>query len=244
MSDTDQTPTVVERPARALTREPSVSPARSGRRGGGFGWVWFGVGLSLAIATAGIVWWMFFVRPVESNVGALRLAVAHALERITGQQVTVSANTVTLRKTNIAELNVAQRKTQTILRHDSTRLGSKATLILRGDFVVKAGFDLTQPFSVQFDEQTGEVKADFPPAKITSVELVNYEVFFSDSGVINKIRPEDQEMAIQQMLTQARLEAERSDMKEDAEAQLARRLRDLLGPKAEKVLLRDTEVLP
>lgn len=239
MKEASHTPSP-DRPARALTEDATRPVARSGGRG----WLWFGVAMSLTIATAGFVWWFFFVKPVESNVGALRLAVAHALERITGQQVTVSSNTVTLKKSNIAELNVVQRKTQTILRHESSRLGSKSTLILRGDFVIKAGFDLTKPFSVNFNEETGEVRAEFPPAKVTSVEMINYEVYFAESGVINKIKPEDQEMATQQMLAQARMEAERSDIKEEAEAQLARRLKDILGQRAEKVYLFDKEVLP
>lgn len=222
----------------------SASAAAAAARSRGLGWLWFGVGLSLVIATSGVVAWFFFVRPVQSQVGTLRHAVAHALERITGQQVTVHSNTVTLQKTNIAELSVVQRKTQTILRHETSLLGSKSTLILRGDFLVKAGFDLTKPFSVHFNEETGEVRADFPPAKITSVELIHYEVYFAESGVINKIKPEDQELATQLMLAQARLEAERSDIKEEAEVQLARRLKDILGLRAQKIYLRDQEVLP
>jgi len=127
---------------------------------------------------------------------------------------------------------------------ETTMFGSKATLILRGDFVVKAGFDLTQPLSVTVNESTGEVHADFPPARINSVELKNYEVYFSDSGLINKIKPEHQELATKQMLAQARLDAERSDIKEEAEAQLQTRLKDLLGREATRVILRDQQVLP
>ena len=103
---------------------------------------------------------------------------------------------------------------------------------------------VTQPLSVTVNDTTGEVRADFPPAKITSVELKNYDVFFSDNGLINKITPEHTGLATQQMLAQARLDAEKSDIKEEAEAQLQTRLKDLLGRDAKKIMLRETQVLP
>ena len=228
--------------------ETNTVPARTDptapRGSAGLAWLWFGLGLSLVIAAAGFVGWLFLIRPAEKAAGSLRDSVANALESITGQRFAVSSNTFTLQKSTITEMNVVQRKTQTMTKIETAVFGSKATLILRGDFVVKAGFDLTKPFTVTVNDTTGEVKADFPPAMVTSVELKNYEVFFSDNGVINKITPETQQMATQQMLAQARLDAEKSDIKQEAEAQLAQRLKDLLGRDARKILVRETEVLP
>jgi hypothetical protein len=226
---------------RSGVAEPS-SPAPS--RGSGLAWLWAGVGLALIILAGGFVGWLLLVRPAEKVAGGLRDTVASALQKITGQQFNVSSNTVTLQKSAITELSVVQRKTQTMTKLETTMFGSKATLILRGDFVVKAGYDLSQPFSVTVNETTGEVKADFPPAKITSVEMKNLEVYFSDSGLINKITPEHQEMATKQMLAQARLDAENSDIKTEADAQLQTRLLDLLGRDAKKILVRETQVLP
>lgn len=213
-------------------------------RGSGLGWLWAGLGLALVVLAGGFVGWLLLVRPAEKAAGSLRDTVVSALEKITGEQFTVTSNTVILQKSTIAELNVVQRKSQTMTKIETTLFGSKATLILRGDFVVKAGFDLTQPLSVTVNDTTGEVRADFPPAKITSVELKNYDVFFSDNGLINKITPEHTGLATQQMLAQARLDAEKSDIKEEAEAQLQTRLKDLLGRDAKKIILRDTQVLP
>ncbi len=246
-------------PARPPAAEPrsallpgSVSGASGGAapassvasRGAGLVWLWAGLGLTLVILAGGFVGWLLMVRPAEKVAGGLRDTVAHALERITGERFTVASNTVTLQKSNIAELSVVQRKTQTVTKLETSTFGSRSTLILRGDFVVKAGFDLTRPFSVTVNETTGEVHAEFPPAKITSVELKNYEVYFSDSGLINKLKPEHHELATRQMLAQARLDAEKSDIKEEAEVQLRTRLKDLLGRDAKKVMLRDAQVLP
>lgn len=249
MSDPDSPP-----PAREALAAPAATPVAAPRtgvpgaagtpRGTGLGWLWAGVGLALIILAGGFVGWLLLVRPAEKAAGGLRDAVAGALEKITGERVTLSSNTVTVQKSNIAELNVIQRKTQTMTKIETSMLGSKATLILRGDFVVKAGFDLSKPLSVTVNDTTGEVRADFPPAKITSVELRNYDVYFSDNGLINKITPEHTGLATQQMLAQARLDAEKSDIKEEAEHHLQTRLKDLLGREAKKIMVRDTQVLP
>jgi hypothetical protein len=249
MSDSDSPPTsrdAFATPVAAPTTAPRVGApvAETARRGTGLAWLWAGVGLALIILAGGFVGWLLLVRPAEKAAGGLRDTVASALEKITGERFTVSSNTVTLQKANISELNVIQRKTQTMTKLETTMFGSKATLILRGDFVVKAGYDLTQPLSVTVNDTTGEVKADFPPPKITSVELKNYEVYFSDNGLINKITPEHQELATKQMLAQARLDAEKSDIKEEAEIQLQTRLKDLLGRDAKKIMVRETQVLP
>lgn len=211
---------------------------------GGLGWLWAGLGLSVVIIAGGAVAWLLLVRPAEKAAGGLRDTVVEALETITGEQFTVASNTITLQKAAIAEFNVIQRKAQTMIKMETTVFGSKATLILRGDFIVKAGYDLSKPLTVTVDDATGEVKADFPPATITSVELKNYEVFFSDNGLINKITPEHQELATRQMLAQARLDAEQSDLKAEAETQLQTRLKDLLGSEATKIMVRETQLLP
>jgi hypothetical protein len=207
-------------------------------------WLPFFLGLAAVIAASAFAVWLLAIRPAEKAVGGLRDAVADAFRNITGQKVTVHANTVTIEKSNIAELSLVQRKTQTVIKFESDFIGSRKTLILRGDFIVKAGFDLSQPFTASVDEATGEVKADLPPAKITSVELKDYEVFFSDDGLINKLRAEDQELATRTMITQARIDAERSDIKQEAEEQLKQRLRDLLKGDAQKLILRGEEVMP
>jgi hypothetical protein len=46
------------------------------------------------------------------------------------------------------------------------------------------------------------------------------------------------------MLAQARLDAEQSDIKVEAETQLQTRLKDLLGSEATKIMVRETPLLP
>ncbi len=206
------------------------------------GWFWFLAGLAVLVAAGAFAFYLVMVKPAAGAARELRQAVAGAIGEIVGQKVEIKSDTVVLSKSAIAEFSTVQRKTQTITKFESSLLGSKNMLILRGDFVVKAGFDLTKPFKVAVDDRTGEVRADFPPAKITSVELRNHEVFFSDNGAWNKLTPENQAQATQQMIIEARLAAEKSDIKEEAERQLATRLHDLLGGEAKKILLRGEEI--
>jgi hypothetical protein len=224
--------------------DPAPAVAAGPGRPAGLPWIGFFLGLTAFVLACGAVGWLLFLRPAEKAAGSVRDAVVDALSAITGQKVVVHSNTVTLEKSAISELNVVQRRTQTITKVETSVLGSTATLIMRGEFLVKAGFDLTKPFSVTVDEKTGEVVADFPPAKITSVEMVKDEIYFADNGLLTKNTAEITRMAYGQMATQARLEAERSDIRKEAEAQLAQRLKDLLSRHATKLSIKGEEALP
>jgi len=198
-------------------------------------------GLALLLGVGGLVFYLVAVRPVES----FPERVAGALGRVMRAETSVETNVITVEKRDIAELAVVSRKTQAVVKSRSLLLGSESVLILRGDFLVKAGFDLTEPFSVEVDEVTGTVDAHFPPAKILSMEMTNYEVFHADEGLWNRLKPEDQELATKEMLLKAREEAEASDIKAEAEARLVTRLRDLLGAGEETLQVRgDPVILP
>ena len=207
-------------------------------------WLSFFLGLAAVIVAGAFAVWFVAIRPAEKAAVGLRNAVADAFRNITGQKVTMHANTVTVEKSNIAELSLVQRKTQTVIKFESDFIGSRKTLILRGDFIVKAGFDLSKPFTASVDEATGEVKADLPPAKITSVELKDYEVFFSDDGLINKLRTERPGTGHTKHDHAGAHRCRESDIKQEAEEQVTRRLRDLLKGDARKLILRGKEVLP
>ncbi|MDB4547499.1 DUF4230 domain-containing protein [Akkermansiaceae bacterium] len=107
-------------------------------------------------------------------------------------------------------------------------MGSDKMIIVKGDFLVKAGFDLTE-----FDgfELEGEkVVGTWPSAKVLSVEQLDYEVFFSKNGVINKLSQGDFENVSNLLQKQARTDAvEHSDILQDAERVIRTRLEDLSG---------------
>lgn len=149
--------------------------------------------------------------------------------------VVVKGDSVVLEKSAINELAVVQRKTQVLMKYESQWMGSTKVLIVRGDFIAKAGFDLHQSFRFNIQQPSNEVIVDLPNPKILSVAFQNYEVLFSSDGVINKLQTEDQARVIQRMLAKAHADAETSDMKQEAMQQVEQRLRDLLLDSASKV---------
>ena len=67
-----------------------------------------------------------------------------------------------------------------------------------------------------------------PEAKILGVELLDYEIYHTQDSAFNKLTPADQEAATNQLLSQARKDAEQSDLKEQAKLRFHERLDDLM----------------
>jgi hypothetical protein len=150
-------------------------------------------------------------------------------------EVVIKGDSTVLEKSSIAELSVVQRKTQVLTKLEGQWLGSSKFLLVRGDFLVKAGFDLNDSFRFNVDQPSREVFVDLPKPKVLSVALQNYEVMLSNNGLINKVQAEDQEKVINHMLVKARTDAERSDIRQEAMQQVEQRLKDILLENASKV---------
>lgn len=195
------------------------------RRGGGRIMAFF-LGLTILIVGATAAFFYFVARPTTSPLNRL----AEGLGSIMDQKVTVSGQTVVLEKAETRELAVVRRRTQTVVKYESKWLKSDKLLIVKGDFLVKAGFDLTG--SEGFEMRGDEVVGKWPEAKVLSVELLDYEVYFSKSGMVNKLTGEDYEAAVNVLKKQARYDAEeKSDIKDEAERVILQRLEDLSGAK-------------
>lgn len=181
--------------------------------------------LLIALAVAGITAWLFFTKVLPATDPVIKLKTA--LEKITQQQVTQEGHTLEIRTQDIQELSVVEREMQSIIKYETTFLGSKKTIILKGKFKAKAGFDLTK--AGKFSIVNGKVSGEPPAAEILSVELLDYEVYHSQDGTLNKLQPPDQEAATKQLFYQARKDAEGSNLKQRAESQFKQRLDDLMG---------------
>jgi hypothetical protein len=183
-------------------------------------WAFFG-GLALLVVVGMASFYFFVGKPATAPLDRF----AKVLEQVTQRKVVVSGSTVTLEESGVSELAVVQRKTQSLIKYETSWLTSENILIVRGEFVVKAGFDLSKVTKIEMVD--GEVSGTWPEAEILSVELKDYEVFFSQDGTINKLQPKDQEEAIVLLLEQAREDAQESDLREEAERRLRERLEDL-----------------
>ena len=183
-------------------------------------WAFFG-GLALLMVVGMASFYFFVGKPATAPLDRF----AKVLEQVTQRKVVVSGSTVTLEESGVSELAVVQRKTQSLIKYETSWLTSENILIVRGEFVVKVGFDLSKVTKIEMVD--GEVSGTWPEAEILSVELKDYEVFFSQDGTINKLQPKDQEEAIVLLLEQAREDAQESDLREEAERRLRERLEDL-----------------
>ena len=63
-----------------------------------------------------------------------------------------------------------------------------------------------------------------------SVEPIgDFEIYYAESGAINRLSPEDHASAFNYLKKQARVDAERSDVCEEAERALIRRINDRMN---------------
>jgi len=210
------------------------------------GWAaaFLGVACVLALLAA-FLYHQTLRAPVEVfNVGADRfekwMALAsNALEKTFGTafqpRVTIGNRVVFEQASPALELTVVERPTVVERELNATFLGSTKRVRLRGEFLVKAGFDLRQPFSAQLDraEKPGApptVRVTVPPARILGVESRRIEVLELQNGFWNRVQPGELEGEINSLAAQARSKAHGAHLPHDAEVALATQLRERLGP--------------
>lgn len=181
----------------------------------------FFVGLALLVLVGAGCFYFFVGKPAAVPLDRF----ARALEQVTQRKVEVKGSTVMLEQSAVSELAVVERQTQSMIKYETRWLASDNVLIVRGDFVVKAGFDLDKVANLALID--GRIGGSWPRAEVLSVELVDYEVFFSQNGTINKLQQKDQEGALLLLLAEARKNAQESDIREEAERRLQERLEDL-----------------
>jgi Protein of unknown function (DUF4230) len=134
-------------------------------------------------------------------------------------RVTVNSLTVIQQSSPILELAVIQQPVFKEYSWSHTSLGSTKTLVLRGEFLVKAGFNLQEPFVLRVENSTtpAQVYARLPKARILSIEMKQYRVSKDESGFWNFITPKDREQAVAALQNEARASVETSGLLEQAE---------------------------
>ncbi|MGJ8676353.1 MAG: DUF4230 domain-containing protein [Akkermansiaceae bacterium] len=188
----------------------------------------FFLGLSVLILVCFFCFYQFVAKPMHHTAVAPAQRLADAMSDIFGAKVKVNGATVVLEQSEIEELSLVQRKTQAITKYETIWMGSKKILIVRCDFVVKAGFDLSE--GGEWGLLEGRIDGELPRGAILSVEpLGDFEIYHSENGTFNKLSSEDHAEAFNLLKNQARKDAENSDIIEEAEKTLIRRINDKLG---------------
>jgi hypothetical protein len=157
-------------------------------------------------------------------------------------QVTVNERVVLTQTSPIAELAVVSKEELVTLGFNqhlevlSYEIPlTEKTLSVQAVFRLKAGFDLREPFRVKVNPATHQVEATLPHAKILSVEQVGDLTFHGDDSALNRITDAEREKLLNDLNTNAHVQAEGSSLKSDAEEQAVGRLQQLLAHNGEKL---------
>ncbi len=144
--------------------------------------------------------------------------------------VSITSSVATQISSEILELSTLDKQFQQKYTFEESFLGSTKTLVLNGDYSVKAGFDLRDRFAIQVDQKSGAIVADFPSPKILSVELKNLSVTEDQDGWWNKLQREDRAAAVNGMTAAARRSALQSDILREAQNAAKHRLETYATP--------------
>jgi hypothetical protein len=159
--------------------------------------------------------------------GAIGRMLSAALEETfhARPSVTIRKYVVVEEKKPIAELALVSRQTDVEHRIESVRLKSKAELSLRAVFNVKAGFDLRAArFSLDLDPDLKRAALELPRPKVLSMDMVRYDVLADRSGWWNRISEAERELAMRDMLADAKLEAIRAGILQDCRQRMEEEL--------------------
>ena len=140
------------------------------------------------------------------------------------------------------EIVVAEKKIKVEYDWEHQWMGSKKTIRLGQEYLIKAGFDLEKPFWVEMGPGPGEATACLPPAEILAVSPVGSPTYVDDDGWWNKVTDADRATAMAKLADEAKLQAKRSGILRQAEEMTGSRLTELARGKA--IRLKITEPRP
>ncbi len=189
--------------------------------------------IALLLAITLLARWFIVETPASAAERSLDIAreIASDVSDALHFQPTVVVNSETLihQDAEAAKLITLERPITETYTWEHTWLRSTKRISVRGDFTLRAGLDLTKPFVIRIDPETGEITSDLPPAEILSVDLTNLRITRDEDGWINQLTAEDREAAIRHLRNRAILHARDSDLLTDARESAQRRLQAILA---------------
>ena len=177
---------------------------------------------------AGGTAWIFHRIETWPERTALRVSKAFAELGHLQPRITIKDRVFFEQTKSVLELAVVSRETQVEREMEHEWLGSKKRIRLRGTYQVKAGFDLTQPFTVRVDGARIETK--LPPPRILSVDSKDIEVTVFENGLWNKISPAELENELRALPMLARQKAGEAGLQKEAFDAFTARVRDKFAP--------------
>lgn len=160
-------------------------------------------------------------------------------------RVIVGNTTLVEQTASVAELATVERSFSHTFRWENRWAGSTKVIELKGNFVAKAGYDLTQPFSLTLSRDGDSIQATMPQARILSLELTREFVLQDADGLWNKLTPQDREDAKNELLQQARTAIAATDILEAADAKFMERLEEIVRKRnPQAVMIRHAQPPP
>jgi hypothetical protein len=183
--------------------------------------------LIIALALIGAGAWMYY--RLETWPQRTAREVSRAFSELAGIQprITVHDRVFMEQTSPVLELAVVTRETMVEREMEHEWLGSKKRIRIRATYSIRAGFDLTQPFSVRLDDR--RISAELPPAKILAIDPRDVEVLAFENGLWNKISPTELESELRALPDLARRKALETGLTKEALDIFSKRLRDQLG---------------
>ena len=171
---------------------------------------------------------------VDHTIDHIRDAFSEVLK--VKPQITVHQRVVLTQTAPIAELAVVTKEELvTIGMNEHLEVLSlqipltEKKLTVEATYRLKAGFDLSEPFSVEIDPATHALQATMPHAKILLVEEIDSPVYHGEDALLNRITDDERTQIMSNLNAAAHDAAEHSTLKTDAEQEVAQRLKDLMN---------------
>jgi hypothetical protein len=184
--------------------------------------------LTIAVIIAALAAWIFHRIETWPERTAQRVSKAFAELGHLQPKITIHERVFFEQTKSVLELVVVSRPTQVERETEHEWLGSKKRMRLRATYQVRAGFDLTQPFSVRVEGS--RIETVMPPPRILSVDSTDIEVTVFENGFWNKISPAELETELRALPVLARQKASEAGLQKEAFDAFATRVRDKFAP--------------
>lgn len=156
--------------------------------------------------------------------------VASATGQLLQAKTSISGTSVSLSLEEIAELALIKRKILVYTKQSNTKWGSTAIRIIKGEFELKAGYDLHK-VKITFSEPDKTVTISLPKPEILSLTTIDQDTYHLDGGTI-KWEPSTKEndQGNKENRNEADIEAMQLGLGKEVEDRMRERVRDLFSP--------------
>jgi hypothetical protein len=159
--------------------------------------------LAIALAAASLYFFLFKL-PQENSQKALAATqetarkIADEFQRAFGftPEILVRDSTVVGAASAILELATVSKPIATETGYGEKDAMTSYSVIVKGEYVVKAGYDLRKQFRITLTERG--MSAEFPEPQILSAELIDYKIM-NEGGTLDVFWKQSSKQAIQEL---------------------------------------------